>query len=407
MKRLHLRRAILGCGSLVLLFAVATTAVAKTNEANYSVKSTEVVGRNIYKAAQTIEIDGTVHGDVIVAAQTVRVNGTIEGDLIAAAETVRVSGVVKGDVIAVANTIEVEGTVGGDLRAVGQNIEVFPANSTVEKNVTVFGKNAIILGTVLGNAFVAGDTVSVANVGGDFRASARSIGFQGAIDGNVIVDAEEDEDQGKIQLLSGASVAGDFEYSGVKPDIDDGATISGAITEKLSSRPRCQNIKIFGAFVWFLTFFKTVSTVGMMIVALLIVALFGERLRMIMIENHKQLWWNFAVGLMLVIITPIVLVLLAVTLVGLPLALIGGALYAVKIYLAKVLYGIALGHWIMSRGAKDKKSKPNLYAAAVIGTFVLSLVSLIPFLGPLIVFSGIVWMLGAGMSLVLRMVKKS
>lgn len=384
------RRGLAALFSFVFLFAASAAFAKGTAGAIYVIESGEVVSGNVYRAAEIIDVQGTVQGDLIVAA-----------------ETVRVSGIVEGDVIAVASTIEIEGTVKGDLRAAAQNVLFSSIGAVVEKNVTVFGKNLNVLGTVGGSVLAAGDNISVANVGKDLRAYGRYIGLQGAVGGDVVVDAEEAEDRGVIQLLDGAIVAGDFEYSGPQPQIDDGATIAGTVTQRVVTRPSGQNMGLFGAAVWFFTFFKTVSAAGMILVALVLIALFGERVRAIITEHNKQLWWNFAVGLATLIVTPIVMVLLAVTLVGLPLAFIGGALYVIKIYLAKVLYGVALGHWLMSRGVKDEKKKPNLYVAAVVGIIVLSLISLVPFFGTLIVFSGIVWMLGAGMSVVAGMLKRS
>lgn len=46
-----------------------------------SIGADEIIDSDQYLAAQTIDIDGTVRGDVVALADQVNVNGTIEGDL--------------------------------------------------------------------------------------------------------------------------------------------------------------------------------------------------------------------------------------------------------------------------------------------------------------------------------------
>ena len=94
---------------------------------------------------------------------------------------------------------------------------------------------------------------------------------------------------------------------------------------------------------------------------------------------------------MLLVLTPIVIVLLLITLVGIPLAILVGLLFAVYLLLAKVIFGIALGRLI-----NDKANwKLSLYWAATIGIVVADLIIFIPIIGWIVGVFALLWSFGA------------
>ncbi len=85
------------------------------------IASGTVVDDDLYVAAATLTIDGTVTGDVIAAARTITINGTVEGDLFAAAQTVTINGAVGDDARITGSALQLgpDATVADDLLASG------------------------------------------------------------------------------------------------------------------------------------------------------------------------------------------------------------------------------------------------------------------------------------------------
>ncbi|MBI2426446.1 MAG: hypothetical protein HYV34_01235 [Candidatus Kerfeldbacteria bacterium] len=374
MKHIIFRRAIIIVSSLLFIVA-ASTAAAKSDDGTYTVKADEVVERNVTKAAQTVEIDGTVKGDLIVAAQNVRVNGTIEGDLIAAANNIHVSGNVLGNVRVAGNLIQLDGTVGKNVNVFGSTV-IFDDTSTVGWSVFAAGASVTFDGTVNGHVDANGETITLnGKVVGDLKTKTGS--------------------EGRVSIQESANVGGDVLYSGSKPSVDESATIAGDVRMTTSPLPMKDTNRLAGLAASFFALFQTVSLVATMIVALLAIGLFRKTTLSIITSALERPGQSFGWGAAVFFLTPILVVLLAVTLVGIPLAAILGVLYGVKLYLAKVALGILVGYVLLTRVAKREQTDLNLYLSAAVGVLVLGLVFLIPILGALVIFVGVLWMLGA------------
>ena len=85
-------------------------------------------------------------------------------------------------------------------------------------------------------------------------------------------------------------------------------------------------------------------------------------------------------GLGVLIFTPMVAGVLAVTLVGIPLALVLLSLYLAILLLATVMVAYRIGSWLFERMNRPQASP---WARMALGVFVVSLAISIPFAGPL------------------------
>jgi hypothetical protein len=103
-------------------------------------------------------------------------------------------------------------------------------------------------------------------------------------------------------------------------------------------------------------------------------------------------------GLIVVLLTPIILVILALTVVGIPLALLIGGLWLLLIGFSQLLAGIAVGDFVMRRAEWKKDS---LLWAAVAGIPVTVIFFSIPWLGAFLALIATFWAVG-GTSLASR-----
>jgi hypothetical protein len=130
--------------------------------------SDQVIEDNLYVAAESLRIDGTVHGDVVVAANTVIVNGTITGDLLAAAGTVLINGQaadarVGGGVI----LLSPQARLSGDLLVGGGSLEL-QRGSLVGADLLFGAGQALIDGAVAEDVLGGASRMQLrGSVGGD------------------------------------------------------------------------------------------------------------------------------------------------------------------------------------------------------------------------------------------------
>jgi len=99
------------------------------------------------------------------------------------------------------------------------------------------------------------------------------------------------------------------------------------------------------------------------------------------------------------LLTPIIVFILLITIIGLPLAFITFGLWLIAIYLSKILVGILVGRSLLNNFWLAKKD--SLILAMVIGIIVSYLIFAIPFIGWIIALLAVLWGLG-GIMLALK-----
>jgi cytoskeletal protein CcmA (bactofilin family) len=143
---------------LVVLFLTGTAAALAGGEGKDKLQTGEqvvlredqVVAHDLYAFAGTVQVDGTVEGDLVVGAGMVTINGLVEGDLIAGTGQVFINGEVTGDVRAGTGTLVLAGTVGEDLMAGAGRIDV-TESGTVGEDLFFAAGEVRVDGTVDGN----------------------------------------------------------------------------------------------------------------------------------------------------------------------------------------------------------------------------------------------------------------
>ncbi|MFB6130216.1 MAG: polymer-forming cytoskeletal protein [Salinigranum sp.] len=279
----------------------------------------------------------TVHGDFQAFAGTVVVAGTVEGNVSAVGGSVIVSGDVTGDVRTAAGSVVVSGRVGGDLRGSAGSLEVRP-DATVGGTVEAAAGDLRLDGTVRGDARLAGDTVRIgpsAVVGGDvvYDASSFSVADGARIDGTVTRD--------------------DSLSVGYSPTFAGGGVPAFSV-------PR----GVFAAWGF---------VVDLLLGALLVAvapAFTGRVLEYGTTEPVR----SGAYGLGTFVVVPVALVVLLITIVGIPLALVGALLYAFALWVGQVYGALVLGTWLLSLADVDSR-----WWGLLLGVFVLLVLAFVPF----------------------------
>jgi len=290
---------------------------------------------------------------------TIGANETLDNTLIAAGESITIDGTVTGDVIATGRYISIRGIVKGDLIGFAQNVQVI---GTVEGNVFGFGQNVLIRGKVLRNVYGMGELVEV---GRDATVGGSATGFSATmtIDGDVVGDTTSyanvtnihgnvgrhlDLRSGRMVLFSGGKVAGDFNALVKRPEdveIQSGASILGR-----------QNIQVQPPDVsryLLLSFYirQLLWLIGALISGLLMFWLLPALTR-VRLDNGTAILRAAGFGFLIAVATPVAVIILAITVVGLPIALISIAAWLLVLYLSKIVIAQFVGRALLgSQGA--------------------------------------------------------
>ena len=346
--RLPKRRgvAMLIAGLLALAIITPVAAAELLSDDDPRVAQGETITDDLYVFGGDTEIAGTVTRDATVASGQFELtqSGRIDGNLNLLAGDAIVRGNVGRTVRVAAGDVEIYGDIGSDLIVAGGQIEI--------------ERGAVVRGDVI----MAGGQVTIrGDVGGNVRGSTGDLTIDGNVSGDVDVSVND------ISLGSQARVAGGVEYqSDDDATQDDAAVISGGIVQQEPNMV----FPAGGGVTWMTgLLFQLLAA----LIAGLVIVLAAPRLCVTVANGVRhRLPGSLIGGLILLFVIPIVTVILFVTIVGIPIALIIWCFYLAALYLGQVFVGLALGRFILPNRWGDLGRGYNLLAMTI-GVIVLFL----------------------------------
>lgn len=245
--------------------------------------------------------------------------------------------------------------VSGNRDTFGKSLSV-DADEWVCGNVSVYGGSATIAGHVNGNVTVV----------------AGSADISGRVDGNVTAIG------GSIHLRKTAVVGGNVDAVGGSITRSDGASVGGNVEQGLvgNTGAPAHWIGMFdgSSFPWFHVLFWALA-------GLCVAAIFPRPLRRVRDVMRREPAMSFVAGLATLFFGVLAGLVLFITCLGIPIAL----LLVLGIWLAWIVGTVALGFWIgeglLHMGSPHDRSP---VVAAVLGVTLLSLAEAIPCLGGVI-----------------------
>lgn len=345
------------------------------------------------KTGNTIIVESgeTIDGNYYAAGNTINIRGTIKGDLVCAAQRLNVSGKIKGDILSAGENIRISGAVDGNIRVAGTNLDL---TGTTSRNVMAFS-NSLVLSK---NAGVGGDMLVVGgaadisgNIQGSLHGAVREAMVSGKIGDGINLRMEERPFSGNektpLIITEGAIIKGNVNYTaGIKGDISDNAEISGEIIYKTPPEQGSAGMAAFRA--WYGLF----SLFGMLVAGLVIVSLWRNTVRKITDRMLDKTGQSFLFGILVLILTPIICLLLMLTLIGAPVAFILLTLWLIAIYLSKILTGILIGRALVEK--LWQKKKDSLIWSMIAGVTIIWFISSLPLIGWIASLIAVWWGLG-------------
>ena len=344
------------------------------------IEAGEIINDDLYVGAEAFVLDGTVNGDVIVFGQTITINGKVDGDLMAAGETVIVNGEVTGASRIAGSALFVgeKAIIGGDIVGAGYSIEA-RAGSTIGQDVVFTGGQILLAGDVARNVQVATGAFELSGaVGGNVSAQVGEA-EAGAFPPGMFMQRSAiaiPEVKPGLAIEPSATIAGDLAYTQSQELTFPAGVVTGKITQLSPSsgtagaRQEASGQKLER---WVLEFVRT--SITLILMGLFLLWLFPAFVRSW--SDHLQasplpsLGWGavawigfFVAGFLVVCVTIIggflfsILTLsqLSGTVIGfgvLVLLTLVVGFVLVTSFVAKVVFGAALGRWVLIRATSS------------------------------------------------------
>ncbi len=348
--------------ALLLIIAPVTAYAAHAEFGkSVSIPTTQIVADNEYLAGGQVVFSSTAQKDLVVAGGQVTVNGPVWGDIVAAGGMVQILREVRGDVRAAGGQVTIAQSITGDVLAAGGSLTILPG-AVIGGDVVALGGTIDVEGTVNGSLRAYGGNVTVNGVvaGPASIKAGKSVTFGGkALMGNVVVYSAPSE----------ATVA-------------PGAKIGDKVTfTKLGGLPK--ELSAAGVLFGLLGFLLFVKFVAILVTALVATQVFQGFALSLSRETLGRFWKSAGIGFIALIVAPVLIVLLAFSVIGVYAAFMLGALYIFVLVLAGIYVCILTGA-LLSRWA-EKEVKIG-WKWTTLGTIAVFGVWFVPFVGWIVLF---------------------
>lgn len=404
---------------LVLVFAVAAFSGA------FALAQEQTIDEDISKSIGDLEVhEGiTVNGDVGLNIGSAVIMGLVNGDVSADMGEVSVSGKVNGDVKAEMGKVVIDGDVTGNVTATMGEIIV---------NGSVGGDLKSNLGAVRVTGTVAGDVISdlgdvniAGEVGGNVEGESNKITVNGIVDGDIKLDRGAVElgndsvvrgtvfvNEGKVTKSEGAQ-AGAVEVVNelTSAELHELITLPGGIsfrgldniTDIFRDRGFWRNIsfemprfvpfvEITGMGILGRILQKFSTMIILFALGVLVYTLFPRQVTRVREALEKNTGPVALWGVIALLVAVPLIILLVITIIGIPLILVQILAYGVAWILGYTAITLLLGGRILE-AAKSESDNPLI--KILIGVAILGLVSFIPVLGVLVSIAVLIMALGS------------
>lgn len=316
---------VLGGLLLMLGYARPAEAIEIRSRGDISVDAGEIVDDTFVAFGRTVRIDGEVTGDLIAFAQSIEINGTVLGDIYIFGRTIEVDGPVGGGFAGFGQVIRIGDSFGQSVYGFAQSFRS-SRDATIAGDLFAFGEDISVGGSVGRNVTVSGNTLTIS---GEVK---RDVTFRGWM----------------ATIQSSASIGGDLDVG--LPDEDDlevdaAATIAGEtivdIPEPGQEEAEEDGIVSLWTIAWTALWLVTAFLSGLLLLWAL------PALRRVPLDNLTGILTSAGLGFVLVTATPVLAVVLAVTLIGLPAGLVIAAVWALSLYVSKIVVAHFLGNALL------------------------------------------------------------
>lgn len=307
--------------------------------------------------------------DVLQAGTSVTITDSVPGDVMVAGGTLEFDGVAGGSYLGAGRTVSVAGEVGGSVRAAAFSVDL---DAIVARNVTLAGERVTVgeSTSIGGNTYLAGNRIRFSGAAvGDVVASGGEVVIAGEIGGDLQIEATG------VTIEPDAVIRGEVRYrvrKDAEPAVSPDATVDGGLV------PLAAMDEGEGSGLGSLLFKVLAFVLTALVVVVLVPNSATEAAETLMDRPIAALLR----GLLWLFLAPVLVIVLAISLVGLPLALILAAAYGALFYLAPIVPALWVGDRLARR--PEAKGVSRLILPTAVGATIIVLALLLPWIGFLV-----------------------
>jgi cytoskeletal protein CcmA (bactofilin family) len=342
----------------VILLAVFPV-ISHSAEVNFATDvsfRTENVTENYYVAGGNIDLEANFEKDLFVLGGTININGAVAGDVIVLGGQVNVNNEIAGDLRVVGGNVNISGKVSGDLVIVGG--EVF-----LNDSATIEGESIIIAVSVFQNATISGESNILAG----------SVVLNDDISGQTQITTQS------ITFDSSARIIGDLNYYAPKKATENpGSEVSGNINfNEIKTIGEMGIVK--STVLNLLSFWLILRFVTTLILAFILIQVFKVFTQGTADIAMNSFVKSFFFGVLSLILVPAIVVVLFISLIGLPIGFLLMIFYIFVLILSGAISGIVVGNLVHELfGKSDRKVS---FQKATVGIILLTTLQFVDILG--------------------------
>lgn len=327
-----------------------------------SISENYVSDSNLYIASLHTWLNATHQKDIVSASYDQTIGGVLFGDVTLLGKKINVIGESFGDVRVIGDTVVVSGVINKDLIIVARHIILTP-DAIINGDTLLLAHTVDLQGKFLGQSQI---TASRINVGGSIVGPMTMTGT-------------------KIIFNSSVKVISDISYFSPQRAIIE----SGADIQKQPNFNQVESIKqndvikrLFFGFVSFWAIIKLIATLFVIFVLTHLFRVFVQRI-IESVRNKKA--HTFALGVVSIIGTPLLIVVLFGSLVLIPVSVIVACLFVIMFMLLPALSAIILTSFYQTYVLKQGKLVVDFKLSSLM-LVLLTFIGFIPYIGNTVVY---------------------
>jgi carbonic anhydrase/acetyltransferase-like protein (isoleucine patch superfamily) len=314
-----------------------------------------------FRTGERVEIPRgvTIDEDLYVAASTVEINGTVNGDVVAVGNQVTITGEIQGALIAAGSRVLIDGHIERSARVAGNDVQFGP-QSRIDRDAIAAGQSVTLAGTLARDGVFAGSQVNIVG-----QIGRRSIA---AVDQLWVADTAR---MGQLKY-----------YSPNFATIGPAAKIEAIERQAIEQRPR-------SAFAvgWI------AAAIAAFVMGVVLIRFGGPPARLPANSLRTRPGASAGYGVLLLAAVPPLALLAMITVVALPVGILALVLLAFGCYVGYLTSAFAGGEWVLTRLRKG--AAPSPYASLALGLVLFAVLGRMPVLGGLLGFVAVVLGLGS------------
>ena len=288
--------------ALVAVFSSSSYAldVRTANDRPVTVPEGETVNDTLVVFAESVNINGTVNGDLIAFARDITIRGTVKGNVISIGQHVTTEGMVEGSIFGFGQNVLTRGQVAHNVYGVGQDVST-GSGARVTGNALLFASEANVDGMIGQDLWAFSNRTNVrANISHNFTTYANDVivSAPAVIGGNLTAHVVDNK---RVRVETGAMIGGKTDIQVRPPAPSRYATFSFYMRQILWLAASL----IFGLIVFWLS----------------------PALTRVNLDTPRTLLIAAGIGFLGIVVTPIVAIIIACTIIGLPIGLVSLALW--------------------------------------------------------------------------------